>query len=235
MVCVFVVCNIATLLAVGLTFMKYESVVNVYIQNLTSPNDPDAPFSAPRLQRASLKVENMLSVANMAAQVLSNESTVSQEEAASDDAIMLARRRGLESKLSRLNETLFAAELLAKFAAGPQVTALTEASASFLTDTVSKVDMEAVNKLLTTFGKDEYVNHSLSLADKAMGKVDTYESAMRSVALMMARAWAQNQSPTSVDEFPTYAYASAREQALDRREPLYDTRNMIRRRDVYGQ
>ncbi|KAK3249315.1 hypothetical protein CYMTET_41260 [Cymbomonas tetramitiformis] len=164
----------------------------------------------------------MLSVANVAAQVLSNESAVSLDESEPIDMTMLARRKGVEARLSRLNDTIAAAESMIKFASGPHVSSLMDATALFLAETLSKVNMDGVNTLIATFGKDEYLNHSLTLADKAMGKIDVYEVAARRMAVMMARAWVQNEHPVSVDDSAAYAYAPIRDRSAERHRNLYD-------------
>ncbi|KAK3242556.1 hypothetical protein CYMTET_47715 [Cymbomonas tetramitiformis] len=221
MVCVFVVCNTVTLLIAGMAVMKYENVVNVYIQNLTSPDDPRAPFSAPRLQRAGLKVENMLTVANVAAQVISNESTFPVDSTEPIDAVAVARRKGIEARLSRLNETLATAERMAEFASGPHVTALMDTTASFLADTLSQIDMASVNTMIATFGNDAYLNHTLTLADKAMEKVDAYETTARRMTLIAAKAWMQNQQPNIQEQAYPYGYIPSRGRIAERHADVY--------------
>ncbi|KAK3285726.1 hypothetical protein CYMTET_3860 [Cymbomonas tetramitiformis] len=193
LVCLFVLCNLATLLIAGVAIAKYEQVVNVYVQNLTSPEKPDAPFSAPRLNRASMKLEDMLSVAHVASQILSNETTSSEDSNAPRDPGVEMRRKGLEARLERLNDTMAAAERMALFASGPHVSDLMDVTANFVQDTMSQIDMDAVNTLIATIGNSEYVNHTLGLADKAMGKVDSYEHAMHRMAVLATQAWLQRQ------------------------------------------
>ncbi|KAK3252048.1 hypothetical protein CYMTET_38606 [Cymbomonas tetramitiformis] len=193
LVCFFVMCNLTTLLIAGVAIAKYEQVVNVYVQNLTSPDKPDAPFSAPRLNRASVKLEDMLSVAHVASQILSNETTVFEDPDSPLDPVTEARRKGLEARLERLNDTVAAAERMALFASGPHVSDLMDVTANFVQDTMSQIDMDSVNAMIATMGNSEYVNHTLGLADKAMMKVETYEHAMHRMAVIATRAWLQSQ------------------------------------------
>ncbi|KAK3281401.1 hypothetical protein CYMTET_10816 [Cymbomonas tetramitiformis] len=136
----------------------------------------------------------MINVAHLTTSVMSNATSLDNERFNDFNVdenyhrSQKERAHQIEQRMNAVNKTLGAVQRVTDMIASAHTTTLMDAMSATLNEKVASVDMQAINQLLYTASDDRIINHTLSLFDKTMDKVDMYEKTSGGVLALLTEA-----------------------------------------------